>query len=441
MSSHGKRRGSYKPPLEVQVRLGQWGLKGAALAEVEGRSVGVDRGIPGELATISVARHRKPWHGVVQTVEEPSPDRVTAPCPAYAAGCGGCQWQHLSYDAQIEAKRRLVEDHLLSAGVSLCVSAVHRMEHPWRYRHTAAIALGWEAGFRPRGRRGIVEIHDCPISHPLIGLLADHLNELLRAECLPGYHGKVWLDCTVLTRPTGPGLQVVIQGIEGLTLEAHPELPEVAARLGSLDEVVSVAYRHHSGAVFPLLGELEGTVEVAGGEMWQPAGAFSQTNVHMLNRLIDCMRAPLVARTPRHVADVYGGSGTFALAFAPLVQRMTLIELDGSAVLAARRTAQQRDYRNIDFVQGHAEEALATLTDVDCVIVDPPRSGLGPIVTDAIARSSATALLYVSCSPYSLARDLASLSTSGFVARSLDIFDFYPQTYHVESFVVLDRPR
>src|SRR5437764_2217791 len=117
------------------------------------------------------------------------------------------------------------------------------MENPWRYRRTAALAIGWEAGFRPRGRRGIVEIHECLISHPLIGRLAHRLNELLEAGALPNYHGKVWLDCSVVGSAERSGLQVLLQGIQGLTLESHPELPEIAAALASIEDVRSVAYR------------------------------------------------------------------------------------------------------------------------------------------------------------------------------------------------------
>jgi 23S rRNA (uracil1939-C5)-methyltransferase len=323
--------------------------------------------------------------------------------------------------------------------VGIRVSASHTMQHPWRYRRTAAIALGWEAGFRPRGRRGIVEIHDCPISHPLIGALAAQLNEILRAGRIPPYHGKVWLDCTVVGTSSQPRLQLVIQGIEGLTLESHPELPDVAAVVAACQSVVSVSFRHRSGEVLPLIGELQSRIAVAGSPMWVPAGAFFQTNLEMLDRLIKRIKPVLAERAPRHVADVYGGAGTFALAFAIQVEHMTLVELDASAVAAARRTAGDRGLENISFVSQHAEKALPDLAELDLVVVDPPRSGLGPVVTDALAASDARSIIYVSCSPSSLARDLARLQELGFSPVSLEMFDFYPQTYHVECLAILDR--
>ncbi len=435
------RRAANRAPLEVELTLGDFVAKGAAAADVDGRTVAVDRGIPGEFVQASIDRRRKAWRGVVNTVMEPSLDRIVAPCPAYHAGCGGCQWQHMSYSAQVEAKQALVDRELERAGLTLRVSAMHVMEHPWRYRRTAAIALGWEAGFRPRGRRGIVEIRDCPISHPLIGRLAGQLNDLLRVGRIPPYHGKVWLDCTVVGTAVEPALQIVIQGIEGLTLESHPELPAVARTVASCESVVSVSFRHRSGRVFALVGDLENTIEVAGKPLCVPAGAFVQTNAEMLDRLIACVEPAIEARAPQHMADVYGGIGTFAFAFAEKVSRMTLIELDASAVAAARHTGRDRGLTNLSFVSQHAEQALVVLSDVDLIVVDPPRSGLGPIVTDVLGRSSARTIAYVSCSATSLARDLVELESSGFTAVSLDAFDFYPQTYHVECLTILDRQR
>src|SRR5579875_980062 len=154
-----------KEPIVAEVRLERWGTRGWTEAEVGGRKALIDRGIPGEEVVATVQRGRHPRRGMVTNVIEPAPGRVVAPCPAYHRGCGGCQWQHLDYAAQVETKRGQVEALLTRAGVDACVSDVHVMAEPWRYRHTAAVAIGWEAGFRPRGRRGIVEMRDCLISH------------------------------------------------------------------------------------------------------------------------------------------------------------------------------------------------------------------------------------------------------------------------------------
>lgn len=432
------RKRKQRPPVEVQVALEAWGPRGAALAAAAGRNIPVDRGIPGETVIAGVERGRRP-RGVVKQVIQASPSRVEPPCPFYLQGCGGCQWQHVSYRAQLESKYRLVDAAMLAAGTAARVQHVTPAPFPWRYRRTAAIALGWEAGFHPRGRRGIVEIDDCLIAHPLLGKLAADLNGLLATHSLPNYHGKVWLDTTVVGSRTEPGLQILLQGIAGLAFETHPELPEVAATIAALPGVETVAYRQRSGKVFPLVGELLSPIEIAGRYMHLPAGSFCQTNLEMVEVVLGRMRDALRGRHVRSAADIYGGIGTFGLHLAPLVDEMTLIELDPLAVEAARHTAQEWGMENVRFVDQHAERALPEIPALDLAIVDPPRCGLGESVVESLDRNGVPLILYVSCSPSSLALDLAGLEHRGYRVRELGLYDFYPQTYHVESLAVLER--
>jgi 23S rRNA (uracil1939-C5)-methyltransferase len=434
-----RRRKPARAPIRAELRLGGWAARGAAGADLDGSPVLIARGIPGERVEVAIDLRSRPRRGIVETVLEPSPDRVSAPCPFFHRGCGGCQWQHLSYQAQLAAKRETVNREMRRAGLSITVDAVHSMADPWRYRRTAAIALGWEAGFRPIGRRGIVQIDDCLIAHPLIGSLADQLNELLSVQSLPNYHGKLWLDCTVVGDEDSPALQVLIQGITGLTLESHPELPEVANRIAGLNGVATVAFRHRSGQPVPLIGDLCSSIAVEGRSMFLPAGSFFQTNLEMLAVLLGAMRQALQDQGIGHLVDIYGGVGTFALNLADPARHVTLIELDSLAVEAARRTAGSRGLDNFDFVAAHAERALHELPDVDLAVVDPPRSGLGSVVTAALADKNVPTVFYVSCAPSSLATDLADLRALGYRVRSLELFDFYPQTYHVESFAILER--
>jgi 23S rRNA (uracil1939-C5)-methyltransferase len=187
-----------------------------------------------------------------------------------------------------------------------------------------------------------------------------------------------------------------------------------------------------------LIGDLMDTVEIAGRPMYLPAGSFLQANLEMLPLVLERMRRVLAGHGYRRAADVYGGIGTFGLPLAWEVQHMTLVELDPLAVEAARWTAELWDVRNVEFVSRHAESAIAELPELDVAILDPPRSGLGDVVTSVLASARVPLVLYVSCSPPSLARDLARLS-SAYRVETLDLFDFYPQTYHVEALVVLRR--
>jgi tRNA/tmRNA/rRNA uracil-C5-methylase (TrmA/RlmC/RlmD family) len=170
-----------------------------------------------------------------------------------------------------------------------------------------------------------------------------------------------------------------------------------------------------------------------------PAGAFFQTNLEMVPRVQQRMREVLRGRRIRGAADVYGGIGTFGLPLAGSVERMTIIELDAQAAEAARATAVSWGLENVDVLSAHAERALPALPALDLIIVDPPRSGLGEPVTTALLENGVPLIFYVSCAPGSLARDLAHLEAGGYRVASLEMFDFYPQTYHVESLAILER--
>jgi 23S rRNA (uracil1939-C5)-methyltransferase len=432
----GKR---WKEPITADLDLLDWGPKGSVQATSGDRTVPIDRGIPGELVTASIDMHGRHRRGVVVDVLAPSPARIDGPCPYFHRGCGGCQWQHLTYAVQVEEKRSLLQRELDAHGVRATVDTLHGMSVPWRYRHTAAIALGWEAGFRPRARRGIVQIDDCAIAHPLIGTFAATLNALLVRDALPRYHGKVWLDCTVIGSPDRPALQVVIQGISGLTLDSHPELPDVAETLRHAPGVMSVAFRHKSGTVIPLIGDLIGSIEVDGRPLALPAGAFFQTNLIMLSKLLSRVREAIGPERVRHLADIYGGVGTFGLQLSGRADRVTLIELDPQAVEAARQTCTWWGLSHVSLVSDHAEHALPELPAVDVAIVDPPRSGLGEVVVEALDQNGVPLIIYVSCAPASLARDLALFEARGYTVDVVEAFDFYPHTYHIESLALLRR--
>jgi 23S rRNA (uracil1939-C5)-methyltransferase len=187
------------------------------------------------------------------------------------------------------------------------------------------------------------------------------------------------------------------------------------------------------------VGDLFGVIEVAGRPMVLPAGSFFQTNLALLPRVLSRMRSVLQERSVQRAADIYGGVGTLGLPLASLVDTMTIVELDPLAMQAAQQTASLWGLANVSCVSRHAERALPDLPALDLAIVDPPRSGLGEVVIDAVLGKEIPLLFYLSCAPPSLARDLAALESQGYRMRSLEIFDFYPQTYHVETLAILER--
>ena len=321
--------------------------------------------------------------------------------------------------------------------------AIHNAA-PWAYRHSAAIALGHAAGFRSRHSRWEIEIRECLISHPAISGLMNDLNGLIARGEIVNFRGKLWLEVKVV-HPTGradePTIQAVLKGIAGVDPEGKPEIEAALAAIAALPSVWSLAYRRAKGGTETVKGPLNGPVLVAGRAYQLPAGSFFQTNLGLLPDLlarIEALAAPYRGGT---IADLYCGVGLFALWLAQGSPETTLvgIEVDPLAIAAAEETARTWGVENCRFVARPAEKALGELPEVDLVIVDPPRSGLEEKLLRALIERGPRGFVYVSCEPATLARDLAILTAGGYTIESVEVFDFFPQTYHVESLAFLTR--
>lgn len=421
----------------VALHLGNFDRHGTTRARYNGRWIEVEHGIPGEVVQAELVGGKRPWGRIVEVLE-PAPDRVEPPCPYFRDwACGGCQWQQIAYAGQVERKRRAVDATMQRAGHDLAVEAVH-LADPWRYRSTAGIALGKRAGFRRRGSLAIVPLRDCPISHPLIGRLCAELNDAIEAGSIPDYRGRVRVDVRVVEGRDR--LQTCIRPTEGEYLPAPEMLRPLEITLSSLPDVASVAVL--SGPeVSALSGALYAPTKVGGKPVWLSAVSFFQTNLHLLPDLISRVRAEAEPLRGKRIADVYGGVGLFGLFLAEGAREVVVIEADPMAVEAGRRTADDWELSNIAFTAASAEEALAPAGRFDVVIVDPPRAGLDASVIRALVSEPPELLLYVSCLPSSLARDLGPLMESGYRVEHLELFDFYPQTYHVELLAALRRDK
>jgi 23S rRNA (uracil1939-C5)-methyltransferase len=216
------------------------------------------------------------------------------------------------------------------------------------------------------------------------------------------------------------------------------DLAPLATFLGSLDDVAGVAVEGRDGSVEVVKGELFAPVMVEGKPVLLSAASFFQTDLRLLPELIDRIREESSPLDGTRIGDVYGGVGLFGLFLADEGASVTVIESDPLAVEAGRRTAERWGLSGIDFIADEAENVLGD-REYDVVIVDPPRSGLAPLVVDALVESPPQTLLYVSCLPESLARDLVPLTEGGYRVEHLELFDFYSQTFHSEALAVLRR--
>lgn len=312
------------------------------------------------------------------------------------------------------------------------------MPDPWHYRVRAQIALGSQAGFRELRSKRIVRLTACPVVHPLIDRLLEQLNRLLKLGELPDFGGKLLLHAQVIGPDEDRRLQLLL---DGAALEsASMPLDEIAGVLARVHGVDGVAYRDLRGEVQPLVGALFASVGIGGRSYFLPAGSFFQSNFQLLPDLLDrvCELAALTGG--EEVVDLYAGVGLFGLALSGRAGHVTAIEIDPLATEAARRTARAWGRTNVDLFAAPAEEAVADLPRVDRVIVDPPRTGLDRRVIETLIAREPGAIIYVSCNPATFARDAAAFVRAGYAIEHLSLFDFYPQTVHMETVAWLARP-
>lgn len=387
---------------------------GDGVARHEGMVVFVPRTAPGDRVRARLRAKGRFAHGTLITVEQPGPGRVAPECPHYERDrCGGCQLQHLSLDAQRAAKAQMVQDAFARIGKrAVPLPAVHGAGEPWRYRRKLTLALrrvgdGWRAGLHRAGAPDeVFALDDCLIADArIVAAFRDLMAQ--GAHLLPHVPS---LRASV--RRDGDDVLLVVEG--GMQ---WPEGKAFAAACAS----VSAAWWVNDDGRRRLLLDRRGRKD---------AGAsFVQVNAEVAAALGARVEALVMAHAPAAVIDAYAGTGDVAVALARHGVRVTAIEFDAdaSAACAARLAAPSRA------VAAKVEDVLADAFPVDVVLLNPPRVGVDAAVTTALAACDPKprAIIYVSCDPATLARDVSRLP--GWRVASLDCYDMFPQTAHVET--------
>ena len=397
----------------------------------DGRATFVPLAAPGDEVTARVVREkaRVAWAEVVK-VRTPSPLRVAPPCPYFGA-CGGCQWQHVTLDAQRAAKREIVTRALqapvaralqapaeTSVGAPL-VELLAPSESGFGYRDRARFVVGQRGalGFRARRSHDVVDIDSCP---------------LLTAEA-----GRALTAVRAQAPSLAPETEVDLQvGAEGVHVAVRSRAPLAASLCASLfewwgaDGVVGAVMAGGADAARTFgLAEVD-VSEPGAAPLRIPAGGFAQVGRAANAVLVGAvMRA--VGEAPGDVLELYAGSGNFTRHLLARAARVVAHDADARAVDRGRRNAPLARWHTGGVPSG--AEARSDLT-----VVDPPREGLDP-ENFAAAIQTRRRLVYVSCDPQTLARDAAKLATRGLVLRQAVALDLMPQTFHTEVVAAFDR--
>lgn len=406
-----------------RLRVESIAAGGDGVARNEGMAVFIPRTAPGDVVDATLESRGRFARGAIAAVVEPSRDRVTPPCVHYTRDrCGGCQLQHLSYEAQLRAKQGIVRDALQRIG-KRDVHEVAIVPSPmvWGYRTKLTLALRWTgarwiAGLHRYDDPDVVfQLETCPITD-------DRVVAIWRAI----------FDASGLL-PRAPRLRAAVRlTADGASfvLEGATRWPNASALVDRVPQLTTVWWEP-AGAKRRLLVDRRAADTAGGaaeGAASRPDASFVQVNTAAAALLRDRVVSLVAARDPRLVVDAYAGSGSTAIALAELGARVTAIELDA---IAARWVAAQLPAGSRSIV-GRVEDALPGALPADVVVLNPPRSGVDERVAETLRTAApATPIVYVSCNPATLARDVLRLPAHRIA--SLVSFDMFPQTSHVET--------
>lgn len=451
-----------RPPVErnddIILEIDALGAEGEGIGRVDGYAVFVPGALPGELVAAHVIKANS-GYGVAKLMEvlTPAPERVEPPCAIFHK-CGGCTLQHLEYSAQLSYKRKTVEDALTRLGglKDSTVLPVVGMDEPWQYRNKGSFPLAEidgrvQAGFfAPRSHR-LVPTEDCLIQKEA-GLLAMlSVRDWANAHGVQAYNEQTdkGLLRHVVTRTSVNGeVMAVIVATSASIPEKQALIETLRDRVEGLKSIYLNIQKGQTnvilGAEYRLLwGEPYITETLCGLSFSISPASFLQVNPVQTEKLYQKALDLLALNGTEWVVDAYCGIGTITLLLAKHAREVIGIENVPEAVEDAKRNAEQNGIPNARFLCAPAEEALPKLladgVKVDALVLDPPRKGAEEAFLRAVIESGVPRIVYVSCNPATLARDCKILAEGGYKVETVQPFDLFPQTAHVETVVLMSR--
>lgn len=440
---------------EIELQIESLGHRGEGVGRYQGFAVFVPRVVPGELVRARIAEVKKNYaRGWCLEVLAPSPERVEAGCST-ASECGGCPLGHISYPEQLRLKRELVSQTLQRIGRlgAVPVKPVLGMEHPWEYRNKAVfhlqpaggkIALGF---FREQSHL-VADLRQCRIVPADMLAVAGTVREVL---CETGNFSSE-------IQPA-PGTELIVRKgfatgelmVILVTGSRHfPEAEQLAEKIsGRHPQVVSIVWQVRTGkkgkgtdTITRTLSGRDHIREKVGGMAFAISPeSFFQVNTAQAEVLVRLVLEKAALTGWETVIDAYCGTGLFSLCLAEKARRVIGVEFAGEAVRDARRNAALNGANNAEFITGPAEQVLPDLVaggaKADVVVLDPPRQGCDRRALDAVLEMAPGKVVYVSCDPGTLARDLRILAAGGYAIGTVQPVDLFPHTSHVESIVLM----
>lgn len=432
---------------------------GAGVAKVDGYPLFIKGALPGETVTAHVLKTLKSYgFAKLISIEEKSADRIDPPCPVFEI-CGGCQVQHLSYEGQLKYKEKLVRDAMARLGKlpDVPVHPVKGMDNPWRYRNKSQIPFGLDNGrvvagfYQPRSHR-IADTDICLIQTPEADVLMASLKRNLQAMGIEPYEEKAhrgMLRHVVLRKGRVTGELMVV------LVTKKKKFPEAARAVElireALPEVTSIMQNVNPEKTNVIFGSE--TIHLWGKEIIEDrigdvrfeisARSFYQVNPEQTEVLYGQALDYAGLTGTETVIDAYCGIGTISLFLAQRAKFVMGVEIVPQAIEDAKRNASLNGFTNTLFEAGPAEDVIPRWYKegkaADVLVVDPPRKGCDDALLQTMLEQRPERIVYVSCNPATLARDLRILEDGGYRTQEVQPVDMFPQTTHVECVAWLTR--
>jgi len=453
----------------LDLKVSDMVFGGKGLAKIDGFAIFVDQAVPLDVATVRIVKKKKNYaEARIVNLLEPSPYRVTAPC-VYSGYCGGCKWQFLSYDQQLMYKRQHVVDAIERIakieGVMVYPTAASPREFEYRNKMEFSCAdrrwllpdeLGqpdidnnFAIGLHVPGTfHKVMDTAACLLQPALGNRILNEVRNYIKASAAPVYglrsHEGYWRF--VMLRHSVSENQWMVNIITAT--EDRSQVQPLAKRLTSLfPEIVSVVNNITARKAGIAIGEYE--INLAGSavirdkigafEFEISANSFFQTNTRGAEKLYEIVKAYAGLCGHETVLDLYSGTGTIAIFLSSAAREVIGLEIVEGAVKDAGHNCRLNKISNCRFIAGDIRDSLSRIdTRPDVMIIDPPRTGIHPDVVKQIIDMAPDRMVYVSCNPATLARDLEMLKDL-YIVREVQPVDMFPHTFHIESVARLEK--
>lgn len=432
---------------------------GAGVAKINGFPLFVPNALPGEKGTVKVVKVKKGYgYGRLMKLSETSPDRADAPCPIYKQ-CGGCQLQHVSYDGQLRHKQKIVKETLARIGkVDVEKVTVHPtigMSDPWNYRNKAQVPIGERegaliAGFYQQRTHEIIDMERCLIQQTENDRIVREVKAILNRYHIRAYNEQThqgWLR-HIVVRYGYQTKQAMLVFVTRTADFPHKKkiLAEITAKFPNIRSIVQNINPKRTNVIFgeetKLLSGLEYIYDYIGSIKFAiSARSFYQVNPEQTKALYEKALEYAELTGEETVIDAYCGIGTISLFLAQKAKKVYGVEIVPDAIEDAKRNAKLNGIENVEFAVGQAEEIMpkwhAQGIRADVIVVDPPRKGCDHSLLQTIIVMKPKKVVYVSCNPATLARDIAILEQGGYETKEVQPVDMFPHTAHVECCALL----